>query len=121
MPYAQIPFNVVDSPEHRALALEEARQSLVLLKNGPVPGRASRAAAAADARASGVHRGAGPLRRSVPVRRYSGVPPIRRCRPWRASAKAGDRILIETTHWGDTEAAIKAAIKCDVVVIVVRP
>jgi beta-glucosidase len=33
VPYAQIPFDVVDSPEHRELALEAARQSLVLLKN----------------------------------------------------------------------------------------
>jgi beta-glucosidase len=31
--YARIPFSVVDSPAHRALALEVARQSLVLLKN----------------------------------------------------------------------------------------
>jgi beta-glucosidase len=31
--YAQIPFSVVDSPKHRELALEVARQSLVLLKN----------------------------------------------------------------------------------------
>jgi beta-glucosidase len=33
VPYAQIPFSVVDSPEHRELALEAARQALVLLKN----------------------------------------------------------------------------------------
>ncbi|MBX3085924.1 MAG: glycoside hydrolase family 3 C-terminal domain-containing protein [Anaerolineae bacterium] len=33
VPYAQIPYSVVDSPEHRALALEVAQQSLVLLKN----------------------------------------------------------------------------------------
>jgi beta-glucosidase len=33
VPYAQIPFSVVDSPEHREMALEVARQSLVLLKN----------------------------------------------------------------------------------------
>ena len=33
VPYAQIPYRVVDSPEHRELALEAARQSLVLLKN----------------------------------------------------------------------------------------
>jgi beta-glucosidase len=33
VPYAQIPYNVVDSPEHREIALEVARQSLVLLKN----------------------------------------------------------------------------------------
>ncbi|HET6383101.1 MAG TPA: glycoside hydrolase family 3 C-terminal domain-containing protein [Armatimonadota bacterium] len=32
-PYNQIPFSVVDSPKHRALALEAARQSIVLLKN----------------------------------------------------------------------------------------
>lgn len=33
VPYAQIPYSVVDSTEHRALALEIAQQSLVLLKN----------------------------------------------------------------------------------------
>ena len=33
VPYAKIPMSVVDSPEHRELALEVARQSLVLLKN----------------------------------------------------------------------------------------
>ena len=31
--YAQIPYNVVDCPEHRQLALETARKSIVLLKN----------------------------------------------------------------------------------------
>jgi beta-glucosidase len=31
--YTQIPFSVVDSPQHRELALEVAHQSLVLLKN----------------------------------------------------------------------------------------
>ena len=33
VPYAQIPIEVNDCPEHRALALESARQSIVLLKN----------------------------------------------------------------------------------------
>ncbi len=33
VPYTQIPFEVVDSHAHRSLALEAARQSLVLLKN----------------------------------------------------------------------------------------
>jgi beta-glucosidase len=33
VPYTQIPFEVVDCDAHRALALEAARQSLVLLKN----------------------------------------------------------------------------------------
>lgn len=33
VPFTQIPFSVVDSPEHKALALEVAQQSLVLLKN----------------------------------------------------------------------------------------
>ncbi len=33
VPYAQIPLSVVDSPEHRALALQSARESIVLLKN----------------------------------------------------------------------------------------
>lgn len=33
VPYAQIPYQVVNSPEHRALALQAARESIVLLKN----------------------------------------------------------------------------------------
>jgi beta-glucosidase len=33
VPYTQIPYSVVDSAEHRELALEVAQQSLVLLKN----------------------------------------------------------------------------------------
>jgi beta-glucosidase len=33
VPYAQIPYSVNDSREHRALALEAARKSIVLLKN----------------------------------------------------------------------------------------
>jgi beta-glucosidase len=33
VPYAQIPYSVVESPEHQALALQAARESLVLLKN----------------------------------------------------------------------------------------
>jgi beta-glucosidase len=33
VPYAQIPYSVNDSQEHRALALEAARKSIVLLKN----------------------------------------------------------------------------------------
>ncbi len=33
VPYASLPIELVDSPTHQALALEAARQSLVLLKN----------------------------------------------------------------------------------------
>jgi beta-glucosidase len=33
VPYAQIPFEIIDTPEHRALALQAAKQSIVLLKN----------------------------------------------------------------------------------------
>lgn len=33
VPYAQIPYSVVDSKEHKALALDAARKSIVLLKN----------------------------------------------------------------------------------------
>ena len=34
VPYASIPFSVVNSPENQALALQAARESMVLLKNG---------------------------------------------------------------------------------------
>ena len=33
VPYSQIPYSVINSPEHRALALQAARESIVLLKN----------------------------------------------------------------------------------------
>jgi len=33
VPYAQIPYEIVDSPEHRAMALQAARESIILLKN----------------------------------------------------------------------------------------
>ncbi len=33
VPYAQIPYEIVDSPAHRQLALEASRESIVLLKN----------------------------------------------------------------------------------------
>ena len=33
VPYANIPFKIVDSPTHRSLALDAARKSIVLLKN----------------------------------------------------------------------------------------
>ena len=33
VPYAKIPFSANDSPAHRQLALEAARESIVLLKN----------------------------------------------------------------------------------------
>jgi beta-glucosidase len=37
VPYAQIPYRIVDCAEHRALALQAARESIVLLKNeGPL-------------------------------------------------------------------------------------
>jgi beta-glucosidase len=33
VPYAQFPYEIINSPDHRALALEAARESIVLLKN----------------------------------------------------------------------------------------
>ena len=65
-PWTEVPMSVVDSPAHKALALEAARKSVVLLKNdGFLPLR-------------NVHRLAviGPTadNRSIPLGNYNGVP-----------------------------------------------
>lgn len=39
--YAGIPYSTVNNNEHKALALEAARKSIVLLKNDPLPGQAN--------------------------------------------------------------------------------
>lgn len=44
VPFARIPYEVNDSPEHRALALRAAKESIVLLKNEPHPSNLSRQA-----------------------------------------------------------------------------
>lgn len=36
LPYAKLPYSLVGSPEHRALALKTARESIVLLKNAGI-------------------------------------------------------------------------------------
>ena len=68
--YTQIPFEVVDSPGHKALALEAARQSLVLLKNDssflPLDKRALKKIALI-----------GPLAGTCHLGGYSGVPTVR--------------------------------------------
>src|SRR5699024_9932408 len=35
VPYSNIPYSVVDNEKHRSLALQMARESIVLLKNEP--------------------------------------------------------------------------------------
>jgi hypothetical protein len=51
-PWDKVPATAVDSPAHRALALETAQQSLVLLRNEPSPSPAGGSGGASGAAAS---------------------------------------------------------------------
>ncbi|CAG7642945.1 Beta-glucosidase [Actinacidiphila bryophytorum] len=80
-PYAGVGWDVVDSPEHRALALRAATESIVLLKNSAVGDRASGAAGGASGGASGgssdgTGNAAGLLPLAVGGRRVAVVGPL---------------------------------------------
>ena len=125
--YTSIPYEVVDSPRHQALALEMARESLVLLKNesgrlplGPDIRRIAVIGPAADAR-------------DVLVGNYAGTPsrPVTLLDGIRQAAPAGTRVWYaagchisrdQDGYWGDraddgfAEAAAAAA-RADVAVL----
>jgi beta-glucosidase len=65
-PWKHLPYSVVDSPEHRALALKAARESIVLLKNdGFLPLRNIRRLAVIGPTANN---------REIPLGNYNGQP-----------------------------------------------
>jgi beta-glucosidase len=127
VPYASIPYEVVDSPAHQALALDMARESLVLLRNergflplGPGVKRIAVIGPTADAR-------------DVLVGNYSGMPsrPVTLLEGIRQAAPSGTTVrYAQGSHisgdregyWGDkpddgfAEAAAAAA-RAQVVVL----
>ena len=127
VPYAAIPYEVNDSPEHGALSLEIARESLVLLRNegGMLPlGRALRRIAVIGPAAEN---------RDVLMGNYSGTPsrPVTLLEGIRQEAPEGTGVLYAPGsamskdadgYWGDkpddgfAEAAAAAA-RADVAVL----
>lgn len=67
VPYNKIPLNVVDSPKHRAIALQAARESLVLLRNegGILPLKGAKKIAVIGPHAND---------RIIPLGNYNGSP-----------------------------------------------
>ena len=127
VPYASIPYEVVDSPRHHALALEMARESLVLLKNEdsllPLGAEVRRIAVIGPTADS----------RDVLTGNYAGTPsrPVTLLEGIRQAAPAGTRVLYaagshiskdQDGYWGDkpddgfAEAAAAAA-RADVAVL----
>jgi beta-glucosidase len=120
VPYAQIPPAVIGAKEHVDLALRTARESIVLLKNAPVPhvtaGRPILPLKRGSIESIAV---IGPYADQPQFGAYSGTPanpPV--------SVLAGVRklvgpgVVVKTARWGDTAAATKAAMECDAVVVV---
>jgi beta-glucosidase len=111
VPYTQIPFAVVDSPAHRALALEAARQSLVLLKNDsqflPLNKAALKKVAVIGPMAATCHLGGysgSPLARVSPyegIAKALGVAIHLSYIPASAKIASGDGIRLQSTSEGE--------------------
>jgi beta-glucosidase len=125
VPYAQIPYEVVDSQEHRIANLEMSRQTLVLLKNDdrmlPLPAAGTIAVIGPNAAS-----------REVLVGNYEGTPsrPVTLLDGIRARAGDAARVIYaegctvlgKRSHWGDDVdqgyvEAEAAASRADVVVL----
>jgi beta-glucosidase len=121
VPYAQIPISVVDSPDHREMALEVARQSLVLLKNQggvlPLDKNSIRSIAVIGPKADNT---------TVLVGNYNGVPAepvsvvagIRALLPPEAKVKYTQGCDINDEIPGGVETAVQMAKESQVAVMV---
>ena len=120
VPFTRIPRDVVGNPAHLALALQAARESMVLLQNDPAPpGYGLERLLPLDLRR--IHSVAvlGPYAEMVQLGNYSGVPANPPVSPLAGIRQAfGDRIRINTANWNDEEQSVKAAQASDVVIVV---
>ncbi|NLD71156.1 MAG: glycoside hydrolase family 3 protein, partial [Chloroflexi bacterium] len=118
VPYAQIPYSVNDAPEHRALSLEVALESMVLLKNsdGALPlGEGLRSIAVVGPNADDVE---------VLLGNYSGTPSVAVTPLEGIRARAGEGVEVRYARGcgilGDSRAgfteAVEAARGADVVI-----
>ncbi len=118
VPYAQIPHTVNDSPEHRQLALQAARESLVLLKNDgilPLNRHALRSVAVIGPNADEVE---------VLLGNYNGTPSAAVTPRQGIAQKLGAKAMVHYAKGSgvvqgsveETMAAAKAAREADVVI-----
>jgi beta-glucosidase len=118
VPYAQIPYSVNDSPAHRELALQAARESIVLLKNDgllPLNRHALRSVAVIGPNADEVE---------VLLGNYNGTPSSAVTPRQGLAAKLGPKVEVRYAKGSgviqgsvvDTMEAAEAARKADVVI-----
>jgi beta-glucosidase len=121
VPFTKIPSTVVGNKAHKQLALQSARESIVLLQNDPVPpGYGFEKILPLDLRR--VHSIAvlGPYADALQYGDYSGAPanaPVSVLDGLRAAV--GNRVQLVTADWGDDTEGAKAAAQCDVAIVVV--
>jgi beta-glucosidase len=118
VPYTQIPFDVVGCPAHVELALQAARESIVLLENRALDGQTLLPLDPASIRSLAV---VGPNADVCRFGDYSGKPANQPVTPLDGIlATAGERVQVVHVPWETAQASfhreIKAAAQCDVVV-----
>lgn len=118
--FARTPASVVGSPAHLNLALQAARESIVLLQNDPaLPGYGFERILPLNLRQVRSVALLGPYANVAQLGNYNGDPAAPPITPLAGIRQAfGDRIRIRTANWNDEEQSLKAAQACDVVLVV---
>jgi len=120
VPFTRIPPTVIGCKENLALALQSARESIVLLQNNPAPrGFGFERLLPLDLRRINTLAVLGPYASVLQFGNYSGQPANPPITPLGGlQAALGDRIRILTADWEKVEDSVQAAQAADVVVVI---
>jgi beta-glucosidase len=121
LPFPRVTQGVVGSKEHMNLALQMAHESIVLLKNDEAPkGFGFEKLLPIDLRRVNSIAVLGPYANVLQFGNYSGFPANVAPSPFAAIRDAvGDRVIVRTAEFYDTENSIKAAAASDMAIVVV--
>jgi beta-glucosidase len=120
VPYSHISKSVIDSKEHAALALQSARESLVLLKNDPAPpGSGYGKLLPLDLRRINSIAVIGPYADMIQFGAYSGTPANPSLTIYKAlRAAVGERVQVSSVSVADDAGALRVAGTSDLVIFV---